>query len=345
MRTEDFLREAAALPGLSGNEQAVAKYIADAFRPFCDEVRIDSLNSVIAHIEGRGPKVMICAHLDEIGLMVSRIEEDGALRMRNVGGVDPRILPGMRVTVYGKEKLLGVIGAKAPHLLTEAQRKKNYVRDDLFIDLGMSADHVKELVQVGDLVQLEGGFTQLLNGRCAGKTMDDRSCVAIMLRAAEQLQRMDTRADLYFVASCQEEVGGYGAMTAGYGVAPDFGIVLDVTHARTPGAPALEVCDLDSPAAAMGPYIHPLLRKKLVEVAKEINVKLQDEVMPNYTSTDTDDLNAVRGGVPCILLELPVKYMHTAVELLDMHALTETARLLAAYLAAIEDSWRDELWI
>ena len=99
MQTEEFLREATALPGLSGNERAVAEYIAKAFRPWCDEVRIDALNSVIGHMQGRGPRVMLCAHLDEIGLMVSRIEKDGALRIRNVGGVDPRILPGMRVTV------------------------------------------------------------------------------------------------------------------------------------------------------------------------------------------------------------------------------------------------------
>jgi len=344
MQTEEFLREATALPGLSGNERAVAEYIAKAFRPWCDEVRIDALNSVIGHMQGRGPRVMLCAHLDEIGLMVSRIEKDGALRIRNVGGVDPRILPGMRVTVYGKEKLMGVIGAKAPHLLTAEERKKNYSRDDLFIDLGMSAERVNALVQVGDCVALEGGFTALLNSRFASKTVDDRSCVAILLRTMEQLSKIDIHADLYFVASCQEEVGGYGAMTAGYGMHPDFGIVLDVTHAKTPGAPELEVYDLDSPAAAKGPFIHPYLRQKLAEIAKENNIRLQDEIVPRYTSTDTDDINILRGGVPSILLELPVKYMHTSVELFDMHALKECARLLTAYCAAIDNTWRDELW-
>lgn len=345
MRTEDFLREAVALPGLSGNEQAVAQYIANAFQPYCDEVRVDALSSVIGHIRGSGPKVMLCAHLDEIGLMVSRIEKDGALRMRNVGGVDPRILPGMRVTVYGREKLLGVIGAKAPHLLSASDREKNYSRDDLYIDLGMRAERVRELVQVGDLVSLECAFTPLLNGRYACKTADDRACVAILLRAMELLQKMDTTADLYFVASCQEEVGGYGAMTSGYGIDPDFAVALDVTHAKTPGAPELEVYDLTAPAAAKGPFLHPYLRQKLAEVAKEINVTLQDEIVPRYTSTDADDLAVTRGGVPSVLLELPVKYMHTAVELFDIHALQECARLLAAYCAAIEDSWRDELWI
>ena len=236
MRTEDFLRQVTALPGLSGNEGEVARFIAKAFRPYCDEVTIDPLNSVIGHIMGNGPKVMLCAHLDEIGLMVSDIEKDGSLRMRSVGGVDPRILPGMRVTVYGRERLMGVIGAKAPHLLSAADREKNYAREDLYVDLGMSAQRVRDLVQIGDCIALEGGFTKLLNDRYASKTIDDRGCVAVLLRTMEALQRIDTQADLYFVASCQEEVGSIGAMTSAYGIYPDFAVALDVNHAKTPGA-------------------------------------------------------------------------------------------------------------
>ena len=344
MRTEDFLRQVTVLPGLSGNEGEVAQFIAEAFRPFCDEVKIDQLNSVIGHIQGNGPKVMLCAHLDEIGLMVSDIEKDGSLRMRNVGGVDPRILPGMRVTVYGREKLMGVIGAKAPHLLTSEERKKNYAREDLYVDLGMSTQRVHELVHIGDCIALEGGFTPLLNNRYASKTVDDRACVAILLRTMEALQRVDTRADLYFVASCQEEVGSIGAMTTAYGIYPDFAVALDVNHAKTPGSPDLESFDMGSPLATMGPYIHPMLRSKLAEIAKEHNITLQSAVAPRYTSTDADDIGLARDGVPSVLLELPIKYMHTSVETFDMHTLTECARLLTAYCAAIDDSWRDELW-
>lgn len=345
MRTEDFLRHVTALPGLSGNEVEVARFIADAFRPYCDDVQITPLNSVIGHIQGSGPKVMLCAHLDEIGLMVADIEEDGALRMRNVGGVDPRILPGMRVTVYGQQKLMGVIGAKAPHLLTAQERTQNYAREDLYIDLGMSAQRVRELVHVGDCVALEAGFTSLLNGRYASKTVDDRGCVAILLRVMEALQKVDTTADLYFVASCQEEVGSIGAQTTAYGIYPDFAIALDVNHARTPGAPELATFELGSPAASLGPYIHPVLRKKLMDIASENNIDVQTSIVPRSTSTDADDIAIVRDGIPTVLLELPLKYMHTSVETFDMHALTECARLLTAYCAAIDDSWRDELWI
>lgn len=345
MQTEAFLREVTSLPGLTGSEAAVAQYIAKAFEPYCDDVRIDALNSVIGHIKGNGPKVMLCAHLDEIGLMVSLIEKDGSLRMRSVGGVDPRILPGMRVTVYGKEKLMGVVGAKAPHLLSPEESSKNYKREDLFIDLGMSAERVNELVHVGDCVALEYAFTPLLNNRFATKTVDDRGCVAILLRTMELLKKVETTADLYFVATCQEEIGSYGALTTAFGIEPDFGVALDVCHARTPGAPDMATHELTSAVASVGPFIHPYLRKKLDEVARENNIEVQSAVVPRYTSTDADSLSGVRGGVPTVLLELPLKYMHTSVETFDMHALTECARLLCAYCAAINDTWRDELWI
>ena len=261
-----------------------------------------------------------------------------------VGVLGDRILPGMRVTVYGRERLMGVIGAKAPHLLSAADREKNYAREDLYVDLGMSAQRVRELVQIGDCIALEGGFTKLLNDRYASKTIDDRGCVAILLRTMEALQRIDTQADLYFVASCQEEVGSIGAMTSAYGIYPDFAVALDVNHAKTPGSPDLETFDLGSPLATMGPFIHPMLRRRLGEIAKENNITLQSAVAPRYTYTDADNIGLARDGVPSVLLELPLKYMHTSVETFDMHALTECARLLTAYCAAIDDSWRDELW-
>ena len=182
------------------------------------------------------------------------------------------------------------------------------------------------------------------NGRIATKTADDRACVAMMWRAAEILQGMTHEADLYFVASCQEEIGSYGAYTAGYSVAPDYAVAIDVCHAETPGAPPLRVHKIDSLVAAKGPYIHPFLRKKLDEVAAEQGLTIQSNVTPRYTSTDLDELSLSRDGVPCVLLELPLKYMHTNVETFDLHALKEGARLLAHYLRAVDGTWEAELW-
>ena len=197
---------------------------------------------------------------------------------------------------------------------------------------------------MGDCVQLEGGFTPLLNDRFATKTADDRACVAILLRTMQRLQKMDSEADLCFVASCQEEITSLGAMTSAFGIDPDFAVVLDVTHARTPGAPELEAFKIDSPTIAKGPYLHPVLRKKLEDTAKALHVEYQEEIVPRYTWTDTDDIEIARGGVPSVLLSLPVRYMHTAVETFDMNALEECARLLAAFCADADDTWRDALW-
>lgn len=344
MELKQFLQEAAAIQGLTGNEFPVARYIADLFAPLCDEVRITSTGSVIARKRGAGPKVMFAAHLDEIGLMVSKIEKDGSLRMGSVGGVDPRILPGMRVKVFGKTTLLGVVGAKAPHLLSAEEREKNYQRDDLHVDLGLPYDKVTALVQVGDLIQLETRFVSLQNDRVATKTADDRACVAMLYGALQHLQQMKHEADLYFVATCQEEIGSYGAKMAGYEVDPDFAVALDVCHASTPDCPPPRTFELTSLVATMGPYIQPVLRKKLMDVAKDNNIRVQTSVAARYTSTDADDLGVVRCGVPTCLLELPLKYMHTSVELIDMGVLKEGARLLAHFAAAVRADWEGELW-
>ena len=346
MKTEEFLRQVTALPGVTGNERAAAEYIAEAFKPYVDEVEITPLNCVIAHKKGNGPKVLVCAHLDEIGMMVSKIEKDGCLRLQSVGGVDPRVLPGMRVRVFAKEgELMGVVGATPPHLLKDADRKNNYTFETLFVDMGMPAEEVEKRVSIGDTVCFEARYVELKNGRVATKTADDRACVAIMLRAAELMQKMQHSADLYFVSTCQEEIGSYGALATGFSIAPDYGVAFDVTHATTPGAPQNSTHKIDSLVAAKGPFIHPYLEKKLEEAAHENGVSLQTAVDPRATYTDADELSLSRAGVPTVLLSLPLKYMHTNVETFDMHALTEGARMLAHYLAAVDESWEDELWI
>ncbi len=345
MDIKAYLSEAAALPGLSGNEQAVAEYVKKQFEPFCDEVWIDCMYNVIAHKKGSGPKVMLAAHLDEIGLMVVKIEEDGCLRMGNAGGVDPRILPGTQVWVYGKEKLFGTIGAKPPHLLTPEDQKKNYRREDLFVDVGLAPDKVRELVSVGDLIAFNTPATLLKNERFACKTMDDRACVGILLLAAEQLSKMHHDADLYFVATTQEEVGSRGARAAAFDLEPDLAIALDVCHATIPGSRPDTTCDIGSLAVAVGPFLQPKLQKRLMETAKKHNVTVQTEVDARSTYTDCDEIQISRAGVPSILLELPLKYMHTTVETIDLHALSEGGRLLAHYLSELSADWEDDLWI
>ena len=345
MDIQKVLSEAAGKLGPSGQEMEIAEYFAEQFRPFVDEVSIDSMYNVIAHKKGNGPKVMLCAHMDEIGLMVVDIEDDGSIRLGNVGGVDPRILPACRVWVHGKEKLFGTIGALPPHLLTAEMRSKNYSSKDLYVDVGLPGDKVKELVHIGDLVTFNAPLTELMNGQIACKTMDDRACVTILLLAAERLSKMHCDADVYFVGSTQEEVGSRGAMTAAFAIDPDLAVALDVDHATIPGSRPDTTVDGDSLCATIGPYIQPKLLDRLMKCAKEHHVKLQTAVSARSTYTDADAVGIARAGIPTVLLSLPLKYMHTTVETIDLQALTEGGRVIAHFLSELDAGWEDDLWI
>ena len=346
-----FLRESTGRFGPAGYEQEMAKWLKAKFEPLCDEVFIDPMSNVIAikkptaESAGRIPRIMVCAHMDEIALLVTEILKDGSLRINKLGGVSPPTLPAATVTVHTEEgELFGVIGAKPPHLLTEEDRKQAVTFEDLYVDLGLDPETVKAKVNIGDVVTLQGAPLELLNDRVAGKTMDDRCCVAVMLDAAERLQKTRHAAEVVFCCSAQEEVGGNGSHVAAYTAAPDIGFVLDVTHASFPGARPNTTVPPDAPAAAFGPYIQHKLFQKLRDVAKENGIKLSVEISERSTYTDTDDIQIAREGVPCVLVGVPLNYMHTSVELGDAKTMAECGRLTAAFAAAIEEGWDQELW-
>ncbi len=353
-----YLQGASVQFGPSGQEKSTAQWLRERFAPLCDETVLDPLYNLLATQKptappargGRAPRILLCAHMDEIALMVTDILKDGSLRMGNVGGVDPRILPAAVVTVHATgaggeaRPLSGVVGAKAPHLLTEEERKHNYKREDLYVDVGLPVERVRELVQVGDLITLTGPALGLLNDRAAGKTMDDRACVGVMLEAAERLQNMKHAAQITFACTTQEEVGSRGARVAAHTVAPDLAIVMDVSHAPIPASKPDSTIPLDAPATAYGPYLQHRLVERLRKTAAANGIKLNLEHAARDTGTDTDAVQIAREGVPCVLVDLPLKYMHTTVELLDMNALRECGRLVALFAADIDEGWDDELW-
>ncbi len=339
-----FLGKITALRGISGDEAPVAAVIADAFRPLCEDVTIDAMQSVTARIGSGGPRVMITAHLDEIGMIATRVEDDGAVRLRHVGGVDPRILPGSRITVYTEEgPMTGVVGAMPPHLLTAEDRKKNYKMDKLHVDLGLPAERVQAIVHPGTPITLLGAPRMLQNRRMASKTIDDRGGVAVMLRTAELLEKCKVPAEVYFVAAVQEEVGGLGASTSTYTVDPDIGIAIDVTHAEVPGCEPDDVYPLDKVVLTEGPNIHPKLHKRLMDLAEKIHVDVQTSICPHVTWTDAASVQIARAGVPTALVEIPLKYMHTTVETVALDVLEESARLLAAFIMDLTAEWEEWL--
>lgn len=330
--------------GLSGDEAPVARKIAEAFAPLCDDVQIDSMQSVCAHMGSEGPRVLIVAHEDEIGLMATLVEDDGSIRFTRVGGVDPRILPASRVTVYTEEgPMPGIVGALPPHLLTPEMQSKNYALENLHIDMGLPAERVKELVHPGTQIALYGPLSKLLNGRLCGKSIDDRGGVAVMLRTAELLKDRKLHCQPLFIAAVQEEVTGVGAATSAYRHNPDLGIVIDVTHAEMPECDPDRVYPLDSVPIGVGPRLHPRLTKRLQDTAKRIHVNAPVEVCPNATATDADSLQIAGDGLPTALINLPLKYMHTTVETISQDTIEEAARLLAAFLENLDAGWEEWL--
>ena len=340
-----FLREASATLGVSGHEAPIAAFFAGAFRPLTDEVSVDSLENVAARAGDSGPRIMMVAHQDEIGMIVSKIEKDGSLRLYKMGGVDPRILPAARVFVHTRDAVItGVVGAKPPHLLSQADQKKSVQFKDLFVDVGLDFETAQKRVRVGDLITLRGEPAMLSGGQLVGKTMDDRACVAIMLEAAERLKTMRAPCQALYLVSSQEEVGSRGAKTGAFAQKPDAAIILDVTHADTRGAEKRRTVSIDKPVLYRGPSIHPGLFDAACKIAEAHHVEYSVKVSAGRTGTDTDNVQISRAGVPTLLISVPLRYMHTTVEIVSEPVLRETGRLLAHLVDEIARGWEEISW-
>ncbi len=334
-----LLEALSSLRGVSGFEYRITDKVLEYFKPYADEVYTDTLNNVIA-VKRCGiknaPSIMIEAHMDEIGLMVTSIDEDGFLSFVNIGGIDTSILPGCEVIVHGKKDFPGVIGAKPPHLQSRNEADKRVKMKDMRIDLGFLGESASELVSVGDAVTLCGEFTPLLGTIVSAKTMDDRASVAALVKTFEALSHIKTEVDVYAVLAVCEEVGSRGAKTAGFSIKPDMAIAVDVTHGITPDN-SKNAFELGSGTAiSKGPNIHPAMSKRLIDTAKRANIKYTVEVEGGDTGTDAWELQVAGVGVPTALLSIPLRYMHTTVETLDINDVYATSDLLTHFIAGLD---------
>lgn len=337
----EFISKITAMPGTSGYEQPVAEAVRGAFLPFVDEVKIDAVGSVVARQKGKGPKVMLCAHLDEIFMLTTDVESDGSVRFLPVGMAD-MVLPAHEVNLLTAEgPLYGVIGVKP--LQPGEDRSKGVRADDLFIDTGLPADEVRRLVPPGTPVQFAGPTVKLQNDMIASKTLDDRACVAVLLACAKEMSRRGHDADIYYALTAQEEIGALGALTSAYNIDPDMAIVLDVTHATMEGVKPGETFSPDASTLAVGPNLHRGLTALLEKEAERLNMKVEPEILAGESGTDAWVVQTAREGIPCALLSLPVKYMHTSVETGSARLMLEQAHLLAQTLCGLSDGWEDTL--
>ena len=331
-----LIEELSSLRGISGRERATALAVAELLRKYCDSVRIDRLGSVIAKRScGRdgAPSVLIEAHIDEIGLMVSEITDKGALKFVNVGGVDERILPALEVTVHGRCDIDGVIGVM-PHERTDTE--KSYKPEEMVIDTGLDAERVKELIAVGDAVTLPQSVGRLGKHRMSAKTMDDRASVAALISVMKRLKDEKLRCDVYVAAAVQEEVGCRGGKTSAYGIMPDLAIAVDVTHGITPDNERNAFELGHGTVITLGPNLHPRLTDRLLETTRAKGIKHSIDVDGGCTGTDAWEIQVAGGGVPTALLSIPLRYMHTSVETLDLRDVKATVSLMSEFIKGLE---------
>ena len=341
-----LIKELSDLRGISGFEYRISDKIAEYFRPYADDVTVDTLGNVIAVKrcgKENAKKIMIEAHCDEIGLMVRDIDDRGFVTMAMVGGVDARILPSSEVVIHGRKDVPGVIGAKPPHLQEADEAKKASKLTDMAIDTGMNADEVKKYVSVGDSITLAQSVGELGSGQFSGKTLDDRAGVAALITTMKNLMKIKTDVDVYAVAAVQEEVGLRGAKTAAYSINPNLAVAVDVCHGITPDNSDNAFETGSGAVISIGPNIHPKLQKRLSETAEKYHVKTELDVDGGDTGTDAWAIQVSRCGVPTALLSIPLKYMHTSVETLSVSDVSAVSELLTYFIQNLDDSLEEWL--
>ena len=330
----DYLKILSALEAPSGAESGVSGAIAELLKPFTDDVRVTALGSVIGVIpcgEPGAKKLMLDAHLDSVGAFVTELVEGGFLRV-GVVGMDRRVMLNAEFTVLGKGgNVRAVPCVLPPHL----QKESGKVPEDaeMAFDTGLPLEQLKEKVAVGDPVIFTPKYAELLGGRSACTSADNRASCAIVLRALELTKGKKPKFDVIASFASQEEAGGSGAHTAAFEYAPDEAIILDVSFAQTPDTPYPKAGKMsDGAMIGVSPRLSRELTQRLIAAAERAGEKHQTEVMPRDTGTDADDISVSRCGVPCAMLSTPLRYMHTPAEVTDGADIESAAKVLAEYI-------------
>ncbi len=338
-----LLKKLSETSGISGYEQQVSQIISENFAPYCDEIKGDKMGNLMAvkradkDSSNRAPRIMLAAHMDEIGLMVTKIEEKGFIRFTSVGGIDPRTLLAQEVVIHGLEDIPGIIGAKPPHLTNENDRKKSVEMEKMFIDPVLGKEDIDKKISVGDLISIKREFLSLHGDSAAGKAVDDRAGVLVLYQTLKELQQLKTKVDLYAVATVQEEVGIRGAITSTFNINPEIGIAIDVCHATMPGVDEEDAAEMGKgPAIGVGPHVHRSILQRLKETAVNYGIEHQIEPYPSPRGTDTWGIQVARTGVASGLISIPLRYMHTSVETLSLTDIKKAGQLLARFIASLD---------
>ena len=328
-----------SLAGVSGYETPVRLALAEAWEPLTDKISVSKVGSLHAlkHGEGMDPRplVMLSAHMDGVGLMVTDVK-DGFLHVTSIGGLDARILPAQPVIVHGRRELEGVIVMPSPRQLPDDLGDKPVPMKYLLVEIGLPADEVAELVRPGDVVSFAQPPMVLDGDFIAGHSLDNRASVAALTVCLDALRSMRHQWDVVATATVQEEFNYLGGITSPFTLQPDLAVVIDVTYGVGPGASGFNVYPLESgPALGWGPTVHPALYRRFKELAEQLEIPYRKDLLPGLSWTETDNVQMVGGGIPTILLSIPLRYMHTPVEMIAWKDVERTGRLVAQFVAGL----------
>ena len=336
---ENILKDLLMTPSPSGSEQPIIKKMAMFLKDYIDELTIDNYGNLIALKYGANSnkKLMLAAHADEVGMMVTHIDNNGFLSFQEIGGIDTNLLPGQRVEIHNHQGVVtGIIGKKPIHLQDRDAKAKDYDAEDLWIDIAAKdKEEAESKVEVGDYITYQTQPVVLQHDVWTSKALDDKVGLLTLVEVAKALDGKQPAMDVYFVASVQEELGARGIRTAALGINPDYGIAIDVTHATDyPTCSPQKSGEIkvgNGIVIAKGPNINKTIGRKLIDLAKQQNIKYQIEPIARPTGTDANFMQVSGTGVKTALLSIPCRYMHSPNEIVSLLDVNEGVRLLTHF--------------
>lgn len=336
---ENILKDLLMTPSPSGSEQPIIKKMAMFLKDYIDELTIDNYGNLIALKYGANSnkKLMLAAHADEVGMMVTHIDDNGFLSFQEIGGIDTNLLPGQRVEIHNHQGIVtGIIGKKPIHLQDRDAKAKDYDAEDLWIDIAAKdKEEAESKVEVGDYITYQTQPIVLQHDVWTSKALDDKVGLLTLVEVAKSLDGKQPAMDVYFVASVQEELGARGIRTAALGINPDYGIAIDVTHATDyPTCSPQKSGEIkvgNGIVIAKGPNINKTIGRKLIDLAKQQNIKYQIEPIARPTGTDANFMQVSGTGVKTALLSIPCRYMHSPNEIVSLVDVNEGVRLLTHF--------------
>jgi endoglucanase len=342
-----FLKELISAPGISGYETSARLIIEKAWQGITDSLTISRLGSLHGLQRGTAPEprpgILLAAHMDAIGLMVNAVH-DGFIRVTSIGGIDPRVLPGQLVTVHGRSDLPGMVVSTPARLLPANKQTGVVPLEYLLVDVGLLPGEVSNLVRIGDQVSFAQAPIEMGEDILVGHTLDNRASVAAVTHCLDLLHSRPHIWDVWAVATVQEEITLAGAFTSAFQLHPSLAVTLDVTFGNSPGSPGDKTFPLGKgPTLAIGPNIHPYLFATFKELAEKLEIPVAVEPTPRNSGTDSVAMQVVAEGIPNMVLGIPLRYMHTPVEMVALKDIHRAGRLLAEFITQLDENFMQKL--